>query len=283
MSPPTSSRRIAGSSALMLDRKRVKTILGRVAGFSGADARAFSSTMVITAFHRVNDELAGDGLTCNARKFEAFCRFFRKHARVVSLTEQVAACREGRDMSGTVSITLDDGYRDNFEIAAPILRALQLPATFFVTSGFIGSEVIAPWDARLQRQPGWMSWDQVRALVAQGFEIGSHTDTHVDLGRADSETVRRELAVSKQKISRELGSDVQLFAYPFGGRENISEHARELVRESGFSCCVASYGGVNATGASPYHLQRIPVDAVWFTSPDQFGFEFVLGRALGRI
>jgi peptidoglycan/xylan/chitin deacetylase (PgdA/CDA1 family) len=263
--------------------RKLKTILGRIAGAAGVDARAFRSTMVIAAFHRVNDRLATDGLTCSSAKFEAFCRFFRKHARVVALSEQVAGCRQGKDMSGTVSITLDDGYLDNFENAARILRSLQLPATFFITTGFIGSRVIAPWDAHLQQQPGWMTWDHVRSLVSQGFEIGSHTHTHIDMARVDRETIRGELEVSKQRIQQELGSSVQLFAYPFGGPEHISDDARALVLDAGFSCCVSSYGGVNGVGASPYHLKRIPIAGEWFTTPEQFGFEFALGRALGRI
>ena len=261
----------------MLDKRRmVKTVMGRIAGISGAYERAFASSMMIVAFHRVTDRLPEDALTCSAAKFEAFCRFFRKHARVIALSEQVVACQEGKDVSGTVSMTFDDGYLDNFEVAAPILRNLQLPATFFITSGFIGSRVIAPWDVELPQQPGWMSWDNLRSLVAQGFEIGCHTDTHIDMGLADQETVRRELEVSRQKINRELGIPVQLFAYPFGDRENITAGSRELVRDLGFACCASSYGGLNAVGTSPYHLKRIPI-AEWFATPDQFGFEFVTG------
>lgn len=261
----------------MLDKKRLmKTIIGRVAGICGAYERAFGSSMVIVAFHRVSEQLAEDSLTCSPAKFEAFCRFFRRYARVVPLAEQVAACREGKDMRGTVSITFDDGYLDNFEVAAPILRSLQIPATFFITTAFIGSRVIAPWDAHLALQPGWMSWDNVRSLVAQGFGLGAHTDTHVDMGSADMETLRTELEVSKRKIDQQLGISVELFAYPFGNLENITDRSRELVRELGFVCCASSYGGVNAVGTSPYHLRRIPI-AEWFATPHQFGFELVRG------
>jgi peptidoglycan/xylan/chitin deacetylase (PgdA/CDA1 family) len=260
----------------MLDRRLLKTALGRIAGLSGAYARAFQSTMVSVAFHRVNDQMAGDSLTCGSAKFAAFCRFFRSHARVVSLGEQVAGCNERRDMRGTVSITFDDGYRDNFEVAAPILRDLQLPATFFITTGFIGSQVIAPWDAALVRQPGWMTWDNVRALASQGFEIGAHTHTHVDMGSADAATLRADLLRSRQAIQRELGLTVRLFAYPFGGREHITDAALALVRELGYECCASGFGGLNPPGTSPYELRRIPI-AEWFTTPHQFGFEFLRG------
>ena len=153
-------------------------MLGHAAGAAGLLRRDFRSKMIIVAFHRVRDDLPEDGLTVSSAKFEKFCEFFRSQFKVVPLAEQVAACGSDKNMGGTLSITFDDGYRDNFEVAAPILRKLGLPATFFVTTGFIGSQTVAPWDRNLPRQPGWMDWDQLRALVSEGFEIGCHTDEY---------------------------------------------------------------------------------------------------------
>jgi peptidoglycan/xylan/chitin deacetylase (PgdA/CDA1 family) len=257
-------------------KKLIKTAIGRISGMAGAYRRAFRSKMIVVSFHRVNDEFPEDGLTISSRKFETFCRFFRKHTEVVSLSEQVADCRAGRDMRGTLSITFDDGYLDNFKVAAPILRRLGMSATFFVTTGFVGTEVIAPWDVDLPRQPGWMSWDNVRALAAQGFEIGAHTDTHINMGSAQEESVRAELQTSKDRIFQELGISPSLFAYPFGDLCHISESARQLVRDLGFTCCVSSYGGVNSLAANPFYLRRIPIGE-WFATPDQFGFELLAG------
>ena len=259
-------------------RRRAKDAIGRAAGLTGGYARRFRSQMTVVAFHRVTDALAADGLTCSAAKFEAFCKFFAKHFQVVALSEQVRICRAGGDVGGTLSITFDDGYADNIQTAAPILQRLQLPATFFVTTGFIGSQTVPPWDRELPRQPGWMSWDQVRKLRDLGFEIGNHTETHIDMGTADSQTVRGELARSKRKLLEELGTEPHLFAYPFGGREHISNSSRDLIREAGFSCCLSCYGGVNASRPDPFELKRIGI-AEWFASPDQFGYELLTGKA----
>jgi peptidoglycan/xylan/chitin deacetylase (PgdA/CDA1 family) len=258
-------------------RKQLKSVLDRVAGLTGAYERRFRLQMTIVAFHRVNDRLVGDPLTCSAAKFEAFCNFFLTHFSVLPLSEQVAGARAGKDLGGTLSITFDDGYFDNSEVAAPILRRLQLPATFLVTTGFIGSQITPPWDRNLPEQPGWMSWDDVRALHSEGFEIGCHTDSHLDMGKTDAETVRAELALSKQKLLDALRtSSVQLFAYPFGGPEHISQRSRELVREAGFTCCLSCHGGINAVRPDPFDLNRIAVDQ-WYTNPNVFAFEMLAG------
>lgn len=258
-------------------KKKLKSALGRVAGKTGAYARHFRSRMTIVTFHRVNNSKSAEGLTCSATKFEAFCAFFRDHFRVVSLGEQVAGCRAGTDMGGTLSITFDDGYVDNFEVAAPILRKFQLPAAFFVVSGYVGTTIVAPWDHSAASDASWMNWDHVRSLAAEGFEIGSHTHRHINLGSADEETIRSDLRESKSKLLHELGRPARLFAYPFGGREDITSRSRDLVRQEGFDCCVSCFGGSNPATADPYSLNRIGI-ADWFESPDQFGFEMLIGR-----
>jgi peptidoglycan/xylan/chitin deacetylase (PgdA/CDA1 family) len=254
--------------------KFVKSVAGRALALSGAYARNFRSKMVVIAFHRVNDDLKADGVTVGSAKFEAFCHFFHRYFRVVPFAEQVAACRNGRDMGGTLSLTFDDGYLDNCTVAAPILRRLGLPATFFITTGFVGtSGFFPPWDRKLPVKPGWMSWDQVRDLRQQGFDIGCHTDTHINMAASSAATIRAELAISKAKLTEQLGVPPELFVYPFGGPHQITPEAVELVREAGFICNASCYGGVNpATPGDPYALVRIGV-AEWFATPWQLGLE----------
>lgn len=258
-------------------RRSTKHIIGRLAGMTGLYSRRFRSQMTVVAFHRVTDAIDSDGLTCSPATFEGFCKFFAKHFRVMPLAQQVDACNRGDDLGGTLSITFDDGYADNLEVAAPILQRLQLSATFFITTGFVGSRFVAPWDTHLKASANWMTWDQVRSLREKGFDIGNHTDTHIDMGVAEPSVIRAELARSKAKLRQELEMDPRLFAYPFGGRQHITDQSRELVRDAGFSCCLSCCGGVNSTRPDLFSLNRIGI-AEWFSSPDQFGLELLAGN-----
>lgn len=259
-------------------KKNIKAMAGRFAAATGQYRKSFQTLIVVTAFHRVNDSIPEDGLTCSSAKFDAFCRFFRRHFRVVPLSEQVAGLRRGDDMGGTLSITFDDGYMDNYEVAAPILRTHNLPATFFVSTGFLGSNKVPFWDRDLPQPPRWMQWQHVRKLADAGFEIGCHTVSHLDMGKAPPDVVREELTASRKAIEEQTGRKAALFAYPFGGKNHLSETSLEVVRELGFECCASCFGGVNGNTTDPYAIKRVGMSD-WYAHAHQFGFELMSGRA----
>jgi peptidoglycan/xylan/chitin deacetylase (PgdA/CDA1 family) len=226
----------------------------------------------------VNDVLPEDGITKSARDFERFCRFFKTNFDVIPLGSLVDLLERRGSIGGTLAITLDDGYLDNFEVAAPILRALSLPATFFLTTSFLGSDIVAPWDRQLPIQPGWMSWDHVRQLAREGFELGAHTRTHVDLGTLDTDEATLEIAGSKVDMMEQLGHAPDLFAYPFGSPNNMRDTNRERVRRAGFRCRASCYGGLARAGTNPHKLPRVPISP-WYRTPEQFACEVLFRRA----
>jgi peptidoglycan/xylan/chitin deacetylase (PgdA/CDA1 family) len=228
----------------------------------------------IVAFHRVDDRLAGTPLGCTRADFAAYCDFFRDHFHVVPLTEMVGRIRAGKPVGGCLSITFDDGYLDNFQVAAPELKARGLPACFFVATGLVGTQQQPWWDREFGARAFWMSWDQVRALHAQGFEVGAHTVTHVDLGRTHGADAVREIAGARARLQAELDAPVTLFSYPFGGRDRITDANRLHVAGAGYDCCLSAYGGTVTTGSDPYLLRRAPITP-WHRSPAHLGFELL--------
>lgn len=231
---------------------------------------------VIALFHRVDDRLAGNPLSCTAREFEAFADFFRKYFEVISMRELLTRLEESRDISGTLVITFDDGYRDNRVVAAPLLESKGLTACFFVATGFIGSSSVPWWDAEIGIASEWMTWAEVRELAQLGFEVGAHTINHADLGEVEGDEAREEIGGSRLRLERELGRPVDLFSYPYGRRDQITEANRVCVREAGFRCCLSAFGGIVKPDASLFELPRVPVSP-WFASPYHFGFEVLFG------
>ncbi len=227
----------------------------------------------IVVFHRVSDQISEDGLTVSTTRFRWILRTLREHYHLLPLSHLVSHLEQALPWPPrTVAVTFDDGYRDNFEFAAPILAELAIPATFFITAGAIGTDRVMFWDEHLRGRVPWMDWDQVRAIHAQGFEIGSHTMNHADLGRVGPEQAWQELTRSKAKLEDELGAEVTLFAYPFGRTENMNEENRALVREAGYRCCCSCCGGFVTPQDDPFRLKRTPMDP-WFTSPVELHYE----------
>jgi peptidoglycan/xylan/chitin deacetylase (PgdA/CDA1 family) len=172
----------------------LKTLLGHSIFHSGLDALLLRHAAVVVAFHRIDDTADADGLTIGVDMFERYCRFFRRHFRVTSLGDLVERLEQGRPVHRQLVLTFDDGYLDNFEHAAPVLERLGLPATFFVVTQWMGTDVVSWWDRTLSASHPWMTWDHVRSLHRRGFEIGAHTQTHADLGRVSEAEAKEEIS-----------------------------------------------------------------------------------------
>ncbi len=99
---------------------------------------------VVLRYHRVG---ADAPLSVSAEEFEGQLRFLRSHCRVVPAGELVTCLRKGKPLPPrAAAITFDDGYEDNFTQALPLLQRYCLPATFFVTTGWIDTEKVLWWD-----------------------------------------------------------------------------------------------------------------------------------------
>jgi peptidoglycan/xylan/chitin deacetylase (PgdA/CDA1 family) len=262
-------------------KKLIKSSLGHILFATGRHKRALEKQATIVLFHRVDDRLAGNPISCTVADFRAYCSFFKRHFEVIGLSELLDRCDQKRDIGGTLVITFDDGYLDNYVSAVPILEEFGLPACFYVSTAFPDSQHVPWWDKELPFRPQWMSWRHLSEMADRGFEIGAHTDTHVDLGQIDVATAKSEIELSKHKLEQHLGREVPLFSYPYGGRANIREETLALVPLAGFRSCVSAYGGSVRATDDVYRWQRVPISP-WFSTPEQFGFELVAQARANR-
>jgi peptidoglycan/xylan/chitin deacetylase (PgdA/CDA1 family) len=150
-----------------------------------------------------------------------------------------------------VCVTFDDGYLDNLEAAAPILRELGIPATVYVPTAVIDGEASYTWFAD---PPPAMTWDDVGRLIEGGLiDVQPHTRTHARLPRVDDEAAREEIVGAKRDLERHVPYEATSFCYPAG---LYGEREVALVREAGYRAAVTTHPGVNRGGAPLEALNR---------------------------
>ena len=212
--------------------------------------------VTVLLYHRVSDSVR-DTLTVGVEQFERQMVDVKRHSRVVTIEDIVRCKVSRRSLRPIVAVTFDDGYRDNYEYAAPILLRCGVPAAFFVSTGLLDCDRGFPHDlARYGKAVPTMTWKQVEALKQWKFGIGSHTQTHVNCVKDDPGIVDREIIESKRDLQRAVGLQDCIFAYPYGGRGDFNDEWRGRVRQAGYIGCLSAYGGSNRLAIDPFNVVR---------------------------
>lgn len=161
----------------------------------------------------------------------------------------------GEKTGKVFGITFDDGYRNNFQNALPLLRTLGFSATCFMVSGMIGGT--NAWDSGRGIAPvPLMDKEQLRAWVGAGMEVGAHTRQHVNLRECDEERAWDEIHGARQELEQALGSDVRSFSYPHGLH---TPRDIELVQRAGYRLATTVTTARAAQGDDPLRLPRLAV------------------------
>lgn len=144
-----------------------------------------------------------------------------------------------------IVITFDDGYRDAFYRAAPVLARLRMPAVAYVIT-----ERIVDGDRH------FLSWGHIRRLERRGVEIGSHSVSHRDLTQLSDRELLHELRGSRRALERGLRHPVQWLAYPFGSYDSRVER---VARRAGYVLAVTTEAGSVQSARRPLALRRLRV------------------------
>lgn len=217
--------------------------------------------IVILLYHRVTNNLS-DAVTVSVDQFEAQMRWLHHNCPVVCIDDLLDGRVSRQQSHPLIAVTFDDGYLDNYENAVPILNNYKIPATFFVSTGMIGSDNGFPHDLdKLGYALPNMSWDHLREMSDMGFQIGSHTVSHLNCATSPRDKVWEELVTSKTAITEQLGIRNVPFAYPFGGRDDIDEEAVALVKRAGYSSCFSAFGGYVGSEMNRYDIPRVGISS----------------------
>lgn len=190
---------------------------------------------LVLCYHSVSDEWDHQ-LAVTPAAFERQIRsLVRRGFRPVSAEQAMAA--RGR----VFHVSFDDAYRD-IAGALDLLESLGASATIFAATDFAEGGLplavpelvneVSAHPARLAT----MDWDELRELVARGFEVGAHTVSHPHLPRLADDELDAELLDSRLRCEDELGVPCRYLAYPYGEHD---ERVRAAARRAGYTAAFA--------------------------------------------
>ena len=141
------------------------------------------------------------------------------------------------------ALTFDDGAASDYDVAYPILRELGLRATFFVVPTLVDTV-------------GYVTWAQLREMVAAGMEVGSHSLTHPFVNTLDRAGLEREFGESKRILESRLGLAIRSASLPRGWEP---PGMRDVLRELGYRVFCTSRVAWWYPGGDPLAMPRIAI------------------------
>ncbi len=213
----------------------------------------------VLMYHSFDPGETGDRYVLSRRSFARQMRLLALlRCEVISFEQLAEAMRSGPPPPRrAVVITIDDGYRDNLEIAAPILRKHRFGATVFLVSDRIGGR--NDWDDEgvVVGRP-LLDLAEIEQLRGAGIELGAHTRNHRPLPELGDADIGEEIAGSRSQLEQLLGIPIKTFAYPYGRRD---ERAVAAVAAAGYEAACSTHPVPARLDDDRFQVPRIEVRA----------------------
>jgi len=186
-------------------------------------------------------------LSVSPADFEAQLRYLIENGyQPVTLSDLMIHLRLGQPLPDKpVIVTFDDGFKDQYTNAYPLLKRYGFVATFFIITCFVD-----------EGRDEYMSWADVELLHADGMEIGSHSYTHPTLSGKSFEYIVWQTLGSKEAIEARTHEPVRFFSYPSGQHD---QRVIDVLRSAGYWGAVTVEAGSLQSSQHPFELRRIRV------------------------
>jgi peptidoglycan/xylan/chitin deacetylase (PgdA/CDA1 family) len=186
--------------------------------------------LLILCYHAVSADWPTEFAVAPTRLGAQVRHFLRRGYRPA--TRSAALDRSPREK--TLVVTFDDAFASVRERAFPVLSDLGVPATVFVPTAYVAEEEPLQWSSMEQwagtpfaDELRCMSWDGLRALIAAGWEVGSHSVSHLDLTSLGDAELDVELRASRAACEAAVQRACETLAYPFSAYDRrVMERAR---------------------------------------------------------
>lgn len=196
-----------------------------------------SATVAVLGYHDVRDR-GGSPMLINGTKFREQMQAIKdSNIPVISFSEMMAWKRGEKNIpQESIVITFDDGWEGVYTYAYPILKEFGFPFTVYLYKKYVNIGGRS------------MSWDQIREMMANGCEIGSHSVSHESLKKkpkgaktdADyQQWVLAELKDSREFLEQNLKIKCLSFAYPYG---NFDDDIMNTTMQIGYESAVTVNG-----------------------------------------
>src|SRR6266571_7246393 len=237
--------------------------IGETAVAIGANENGHRSLRVLM-YHKVND-LAGNPLTMPVSLFDEQMDQLRQLGyKVVGLQAVLDHYVDGKPLPPrAVLITFDDGYHDNLDNAAQVLRKYGYPAVLFVPIGYLDDRQPLPHEERLAAEGilnRTVDWEEMADLERAGIRIESHGISHRPLADLELDEAAREIALSKLRLEERLGRPVRAFSYVKGSEAHYKPVHLSLVRQAGYDVAFTAVSGSNSQATDPLQLRRYNIE-----------------------
>lgn len=192
---------------------------------------------------------------------------FTSKLPVITLAELTRRLTAGESLGGSVAITFDDGYEDNYTVAYPILKKYRFPATVFVTTSLIGQT-----DKRGLKR---ITEQQIKEFEQDGLvSIQPHTVSHPKLAVVSRSVAKEEICESRSRLENLLGKTCDQFAYPYG---NFTDETIEILQSSGFAGAVTVREDLVGPSTPIFRIPRVSIDS----STSLIQFKGKVSKAIG--
>ena len=216
--------------------------------------------VVVLCYHSVHPSLPFSSAA--PQLFSEHLAWLRENCRCVPFSQVMAAKDGPATGQPVVSVTFDDGYADNHELALPLLVKSGIHATFFLTAGLVDGDrstlerfrYLRNVDREMIRP---LQWAQVKEMLDAGMDIGAHGYNHPNLARLSSPELEHEVADSKRIIEDQIGRGISTMAYPFGRpKVHVSAPVVEAVRGAGYEFAATTVTRGLKAGDDPLAIPR---------------------------
>lgn len=165
-----------------------------------------------------------------------------------------------------IMLTFDDGYKDNYENAFPILKKYQFKGIIYILDGIEYNKWDVENSENSEKRFTLMNRNELLEMQNYGIEFGGHTCTHPRLTELSLEETKTEVINSKFNIEKTIGRELLSFAYPYG---SLNEEIKKIPQEIGYRFAVATDSGSIVFSDDLFEIRRIGI----FPTNNLFNFK----------